>query len=226
MSRSSRTEASEKIRIVEEYLTGKMNIPEASRVCGVYKSTICRWISKYKAEGVTGFLALESNRVYSKETKLMAVMDYLGGKGSLQDICEKYKIKSNSQLRDWVKVYNSHEEFRIFTGGSRMTKKRETTLAERIEIVRECIDKNNNYGEIAQKYQVSYRQVYTWVKKYRVMGETGLEDRRGRRAGMLTSRTPEEELRDRIAQLEREKFNLEMENELLKKVKELESRRR
>jgi hypothetical protein len=42
----------------------------------------------------------------------------------------------------------------------------------------------------------------------------------------MPSRTPEEELRDRIARLEREKLDLEMENALLKKVKELERRRR
>ncbi|MBU2700583.1 hypothetical protein Ga0466249_001675 [Sporomusaceae bacterium BoRhaA] len=58
------------------------------------------------------------------------------------------------------------------------------------------------------------------------MGEVGLEDRRGHRAGTLSSRTPEEDLRDRVAQLEREKYDLEMENTLLKKVKELERRRR
>lgn len=35
------------------------------------------------------------------------------------------------------------------------------------------------------------------------MGSKGLEDRRGRRVGSLPSRTPEEELRDKIAELER-----------------------
>jgi transposase len=79
---------------------------------------------------------------------------------------------------------------------------------------------------VALKYQVSYQQVYTWTKKYREMGEAGLEDRRGRRAGTLPSRTPEEELRDKIAQQDRKIFELEMENALLKKVKELERRRR
>jgi len=73
---------------------------------------------------------------------------------------------------------------------------------------------------------VSYQQVYTWTKKYREMGEAGLEDRRGRRVGTQPSRTPEEELRDKIAQQERKIFELEMENALLKKVKELERRRR
>ncbi len=107
-----------------------------------------------------------------------------------------------------------------------MTKGRETTPEERLIIARECIAGGNNYGAVALKYQVSYQQVYTWVKKYRAMGEAGLEDRRGRRAGTLPSRTPEEELRDKIAQLERKNFDLEMENALLKKVRELERRRR
>lgn len=106
-----------------------------------------------------------------------------------------------------------------------MTKGRETTAAERVEIARECIAGGLNYGEVSQKYQVSYQQVYQWTKKYRAMGEVGLEDRRGHRAGTLPSRTPEEELRDRVAQQERKIFELEMENALLKKMKELERRR-
>ena len=54
----------------------------------------------------------------------------------------------------------------------------------------------------------------------------GLEDRRGRRIGSKPSRTPEEELRDRIAELERKNKDLQMENDLLKKVRELERRDR
>jgi hypothetical protein len=56
------------------------------------------------------------------------------------------------------------------------------------------------------------------------MGEAGLEDRRGHQAGTLPSRTLEEELRDQIAQLKRKNYDLEMENALLKKVKELKRR--
>lgn len=107
-----------------------------------------------------------------------------------------------------------------------MTKGRDASAEERVLTAKECISSGNDYGRIALKYHVSYQQVYTWTKKYLDMGESGLEDRRGHRAGTLPSRTPEEELRDRIAQLEREKYNLEMETALLKKVKELERRRR
>jgi len=216
----------DKLRIVEEYTTGKIGLTAASQECGVDPATILKWVCRYKAEGASCFLPTKSHRTYTRETKQSAVMDYLTGKGSLLEISKVYRIRSASTLSNWIKVYNSHEEFQIHTGGSRMTKGRETTPAERIEIARKCISQNNNYGEIALEYQVSYQQVYTWVKKYRVMGEAGLEDRRGKRVGTLPSRTPEEELRDRIAQLEREKLDLEMENALLKKVKELERRRR
>ena len=83
---------------------------------------------------------------------------------------------------------------------------------------------DKNYGAMALKYQCSYQQVRNWVKRYEEMGSKGLEDRRGRRVGSLPSRTPEEELRDRIVELERKNLDLQMENDLLKKVRELERR--
>ena len=103
-------------------------------------------------------------------------------------------------------------------------KARKTTQKERIEIARACIESGENYGEIAIRYQVSYQQVYTWTKKYKELGETGLEDRRGKRVIDQEPRTKEEELRRRIAELEHEKYLLEVENTLLKKLDELERR--
>ena len=226
MSRKPKVSAKEKLRIVEAYLSGKAGYRESYERIGVNKDTLRRWVGLYKTEGPTGLLTKRRNRIYSKETKLAAVLDYIAGNGSLQQITERYKIRSEAQLRTWIKVYNRHEGFKERSGGSRMTKCRKTTQEERVEIARECIAGGNNYGAIALKHKVSYQQVYTWVKKYQEMGETGLEDRRGHRAGTLPSRTPEEELWDRVFQLERKNFDLEMENVLLKKVKELERRRR
>ena len=65
----------------------------------------------------------------------------------------------------------------------------ETTLEERIQIVRECIVCGKNYGEMALKYQVSYQQVRTWTLRFEQMGEAGLEDRRGRRKKDQVPRT-------------------------------------
>ena len=224
MPQKGKIPVEEKVRIVESYLAGKIGSTMVQVEAGVDDSTFRQWLSRYKTEGAAGLLQSGHNRKYGKETKLSAVMDYLAGKGSLQDISEKYGIRDKKQIRNWLKVYNCHEDFKTQTGGSRMTTGRDTTLEERIQIVKGCIASGNDYGGTALKYQVSYQQVYTWTKKYREMGEAGLEDRRGHRAGTLPSRTPEEELKDRVAQLEREKYYLEMENALLKKVKELERR--
>jgi transposase len=226
MPKEGKISADEKVRIVESYLSGKLGCCEAGRQIGVDQRTIVKWASRYKVDGPAGFLPRKHNRTYSKEIKLSAVLEYQAGRGTMLDICEKYGVKDKRQLQSWLKMYNRHEDFTIQTGGSRMTKGRDTTVEERIEIVKACIANGNDFGGTALKYQVSYQQVYTWTKKYREMGEVGLEDRRGHRTGTLPSRTLEEELRDQIAQLERKNYDLEMENALLKKVKELERRRR
>jgi transposase-like protein len=173
MHKRSKVSAEEKLRIVEACLSGKMSISEAGRTSGVDKSSVQEWISRYQAEGPSAFLPTERNRVYNPELKQSAVEEYLAGKGSLQDICRKFKIRSTSRLRAWNKVYNRHEDFKRQSGGSRMTKARKTTQEERVKIARECLENWKDYGAIALKYNVSYQQVYTWVKKYSELGEAG-----------------------------------------------------
>lgn len=94
---------------------------------------------------------------------------------------------------------------------------RKTTYKERCEIVRYCLEHGSNYGETALKYDVAYHNVYQWVTRYKEFGYPGLEDRRGRRLESMPARSPEEELRNRIAQLEAKNHILQMENDLLKK---------
>ena len=64
-----------------------------------------QWVMQYTSEGIAAF-TYEHNNSYSKELKLAAITDYLSGKGSLVDICAKYKIRDKKLLRDWIKVYN------------------------------------------------------------------------------------------------------------------------
>ena len=106
-----------------------------------------------------------------------------------------------------------------------MTKARKTTFEERVAIARECIASGRNYGDLAVKYNVSYQQVYAWTNKYAEQGEAGLEDRRGQRTAQQQPRTPEEEMKIRIAQLEHELYMTRMERDLLKKLDEIERRR-
>ena len=96
------------------------------------------------------------------------------------------------------------------------------TLEERIQAVKEHLEQGKSIPEIAAENRVEETTVRTWVKKYQAMGVAGLEDRRGQRTVQQTPRTPDEDLRVRLAQLERENYLLKMENDLLKKVRELE----
>ena len=61
-----------------------------------------------------------------------------------------------------------------------MTKGRKTTYEERIEIVSFCIENHKDYQLTADTYQVSYQQVYSWVRKYEVQGVGSLTDKHGR----------------------------------------------
>lgn len=226
MSHKGKIPNEEKVRLVEDYLSGKIGFTEAYHIAGIDQKTWRRWISRYKTEGAEGFLPYEKNRTYPAEVKERAVIDYLGGCGSLKDICEKYKIRAERQLIAWVKVYNRHEEFKTFTGGSRMAKGRETTKEERLAIAEECIATGYNYGETAIKYNVSYQQVYTWVKKVQEYGQAGLDDRRGHRSPPHEPLTEEDKLKSEVEQLKRANSRLQMENDFLKKLKEVERRNR
>ena len=106
-----------------------------------------------------------------------------------------------------------------------MTKGRKTKIEERIEIAKACLANGKNYQETAAKYEVSYQQVYQWVRKFEDGGEDTLQDRRGR-TKPEDERTPEDELRLKIQQMERENERLRAENLLLKKLEEIERRRR
>ena len=228
MSRKSKIDPAEKVKIIERVLADEISAAEAARLIGVDWSSIRDWRNLYLSDGPSALMVQSNNKSYSKELKLQAVQEYLDGKASQRDIVKKYHLRSPSQLRNWIKVYTTHGEIKSRTsgGGSYMRKARSTTPEERLAIVQDCLANDKNYGAMALKYQCSYQQVRNWVKRYEEMGSAGLEDRRGHRVGTMPSRTPEEEMRDRIAELERRNRDLQMENDLLKKVRELEMKDR
>ena len=216
----------EKIRIVREYLGGKIGISEAARQAGAATESVKLWINKYENEGEEGFTH-KGQRVYTAETKTAAVLEYLHGGGSIQTICKKHGIRSTIQLRNWIKVYNAHGNFSRTThsgGGSYMKQGRDTTKEERIEIVKDCLASGKNYGEMALKYKVSYQQVRTWTLRFEEMGEAGLEDRRGKRKKDQTPRTELEAAQIEIERLKHQLYMAEMERDLLKKLDEIERR--
>lgn len=225
MSRKSKIAIVEKARITREYTAGNISREEAARRAGVVPDVITDWARIYRREGALSLVPEEKNRVYSPELKKQAVLEYLSGGYSQHGICEKYGIRSRSQLRSWIEMYNTHGDFnsvKFSGGGSYMNQGRYTTQEERIQIVRDCIASGKNYGEMALKYAVSYQQVRAWTLRFEELGETGLEDRRGQRKRDQKPRTELEQAQIEIEQLKHKLYLSEMENTLLKKLDEIE----
>ena len=163
------------------------------------------------------------NKEYSPELRLKAVEDYLSGKGTMKQIREKYGILANKQLINWIKWYNGHREFKERSsakGEIYMTKGRKTTQEERAEIVAFCIEHNKDYGLTVETYNVSYQQIYAWVRKYEEGGVDKLKDNRGRTKS-VEEMTEVEKLKAEMKILEAKNRQLEIENEFIKKLQEL-----
>ena len=164
------------------------------------------------------------NKYYDRKLKLQAVQDYLGGGGSLRTICKKHGIKDKKQLRNRIKWYNGHKEIKERRAAGTeiyMTKGRKTTEKERAEIVAFCIEHGKNYPLTIKTYDVSYQQIYAWVRKYEEKGVAGLVDGRGRNKPE-SEMTEVEKLRVQNKLLQAQIKDKEMEIALLKKLKELE----
>lgn len=222
---SGKISAEEKIAAVKNYLDGKSSQRQLAKIYGVTQSSVRQWIRNYESMGEVAFLPSKHKRA-SREFKQRAVQDYLEGKGSQDEICKKYGIRSRGELQTWIKVYNGNKILRSTgTGGSAiMTKGRKTTFDERIEIVQYCIAHERNYVQTAEKYKISYQQARSYMIKYEERGVEGLRDRRGRHK-------PEEEmnelekLRAENRLLRAAKERAEMEVSFLKKLEEIERRR-
>jgi len=215
----------ERIGAAKACAEGRMSSREVARRLGVDEAQVREWVFRYKSHGAEAFQKQERNTIYSGELKVQAVREYIAGNLSQREIAAKYGLRSTSQIRDWIKVYNSGRNFEHrMSGGSRMKQGRETTQEERIAIVRDCLENGSNFGAAAIKYNVSYQQVYTWVKKFKELGEAGLEDRRGKRIVDQEARTELEKAQIEIARLKHELYMTKMERDLLKKLDELERR--
>jgi len=226
MGRKNKYTFEEKVNAVLDYINGKRGVTQICNDLGLSRTELYKWVRIYDNHGETGLLTKLKNRNYSKEFKEEAVFAYLNGEGSYNDLSSTYDIPSPTTLKNWVKKYNSHIELKDYDpqGDVYMTKTRKTTLQERIEIVNYCIAHDKQYKLAAKQYDVSYTQIYQWTQKYLEAGEDGLLDKRGKHK---TDETLDETelLRRKIARLEKQLEMKDMENQLLKKVKEIERRR-
>jgi transposase-like protein len=229
MGRKYRYSIKDKIYAANAYLSGSKSIQEICEDIGMHYcngggSCIQQWAKKYSEFGEAILYDKPYNKPYSAELKIQAVESYFKGDGSIDDICIRYEITSNSILRRWIKKYNANRELKDYDPKREVymaEARRKTCIEERKKIVEYCITHNRDYKGTASLFDVSYSQVYSWVKKYDANGEDGLLDKRGHH--ITDDEVDElEHLRRENLRLKRKLQESEMAVELLKKVKEFE----
>lgn len=216
----------EKQKIIMEYLNNIHGFRELCRIYGMSQGSLKGWIRLYNTFGFEGLKTGNQTSHYSANVKHEAVNDYLTGKMTASEIMKKYKIRSETQLRRWIMKYNGHESLKSSGNGGNtiVTKGRKTTYEERIEIVKYCIEHDNNYSQTSNKFQVSYQQIYSWIKKYEVNGVAGLMDKRGRvKPDCEMSELEKLRAENRLLKAENKRQKIEV--DFLKKLDEIERRR-
>ena len=223
MSRQNRFTPEMKESAVIDYVKGNKSAAQICDELHISTSTLQTWVAIYNKHGIIGFARKTKNNSYTKEFKIQIVEEYLNGNGSSMDLGIKYDI-SSGLLRKWIRMYNANRELKDYDPKQEVymaSAKRKTSLEERKEIVEYCINNNRDYKNTAIKFDVSYSQVYSWVKKYDANGEKGLEDRRGHHK--TDAELDElERLKLENQRLKHQLKEKDMVVELLKKVKEFE----
>lgn len=209
--------------VAQEYIDGAGSFAYLGDKYQLSNETVRKWVLFFLEHGINAFVTSPGNRSYSKEFKTACVKEVVSGNGSIVDIASKYNVQP-TVLERWIRLYNANRELKDYCPKREVymaDAKRKTTFEERKDIVEYCIAHNRNYKETASIFDVSYSQVYSWVRKYDEYGEDGLIDRRGHHKS-------DNEL-DELERLRRENIRLknqlkekDMLAELLKKVQEFE----
>ncbi|HEC2154276.1 TPA: transposase, partial [Staphylococcus delphini] len=154
----------------------------------------------YKAHGIDVLLPNTKRKHYPKELKLNIINEYLHSDLSSYDLAIKYGIRSATQVKNWITMYTEGKEISDKSQYSEVyrMKSRKVTYEERVNIVQYYLNHDQSYSEVAHHFNISYGQIYAWVKKYQKHGMDGLIDGRGRgkpRSTMSEKEVKEAEIR-------------------------------
>lgn len=226
MGKKQKYSQEQKIQACTDYLSGTKSAIQIARELKMSKygqRKVLKWVQQYRYFGASAFEHKNNNKQYSKEFKMRVIKEYNSGLNSLEGLALKYGIPSDETVRQWILKYNNHIEIKDYDPHPEvyMAETKKTTIEERIEIVKWCLDHDRSFKDAAAHFGCSYMQVRDWVKKYEKNGEEGLSDKRGRRKAE-EELTELEKAQRRIKQLERENEEMRKANILLKKVMDAE----
>ena len=189
----------------------------------IAESNFNKYRLKYQANGLEGLQSNFQNNRYSQRFKENIFKEFQNTKVSASELARKYNIPDPSTLTKWIIKYTKGEMIKgsVLKSEVYTMKGQKKTHEEKLLIVKHYLATGLSYKNTAEKYQVSYNQVYSWVQKYKKHGPDGLVDSRGRRKP-TSIQSEEEKLRTEYAALKARNEFLETENAALKKIKEVE----
>ncbi|WP_434122285.1 helix-turn-helix domain-containing protein [Salinicoccus roseus] len=215
----------EKIAIVEYYMAHG-DLKTTAEQFDINESTISEWVLLYQEKGLESLKVRSRHHTYSSDFKEMVVQEYLMQGIGHRTLARKYNIPSHATVRKWIIAYTGGKKLKSTFGGAYpMTKNRQTTYEERLEIAQYHEVHDVSIRELSELFNVSYSQAYQYVKKYQAAGPYGLEDRRGRRKSD-SALTEVDQLKRALETERRKRKKVEVENAFLKKLEELERRRK
>ncbi|WP_367369249.1 helix-turn-helix domain-containing protein [Pediococcus ethanolidurans] len=221
MPRSKYT-ALEKLTILEEFKQANTSYAAFAKAFNIGAKSLKRWQTRYERDGIEGLEEARQNNHYSKELKLTAVLAYLAGEGTLEELTIKFGLHSHTQLRNWISRYNRDKTVTVSPSRKQVpTMSRKTTFEERIEIVEYVTKDKHSYSEAAEHFQVSYQQARMWVRKAEANGYPALMDNRGHRK-QRDELTENEQLKLEIRQLKVQLKEKEIIEKFAKKLQELQ----
>ena len=166
---------------------------------------------------------------YTFEFKKKVVFEYLYGKIGSTTLAQKYNIKSEKQVRQWIHNYQEFGD-----EGLKRSRKRETYSFEfKLHMVELYLTNEVSYEELALANGITnYTIISKWVEAFRVAGPDGLRPRQKGRKKTMNKPTEQNNLQpveeknidtsaEHVKELEDELLKLRIENAFLKELRKL-----
>lgn len=166
---------------------------------------------------------------YTFEFKKKVVFEYLYGKIGSTTLAQKYNIKSEKQVRQWIHNYQEFGD-----EGLKRSRKRETYSFEfKLHMVELYLTNEVSYEELALANGITnYATINKWVEAFRVARPDGLRPRQKGRKKTMNKPTEQNNLQpveeknidtsaEHVKELEDELLKLRIENAFLKELRKL-----
>ena len=167
---------------------------------------------------------------HSFEFKKKVVLEYLNGCGGTPYLSQKYNLGSNTQLRNWIKAYQTFGD----EGLLRSRQQKKYTFEYKLHVVELYLSSEVSYQELAFQEGINNpAQICKWVKDFQLVGPDALRPKKkGRKKSLNTKETKRtvdkrvdettiDTSAEHVKQLEDELLKLRIENAYLKELRRL-----